>query len=134
MSSQRSLNFVLPNGDKITHLYRVEQAFIFDYCKFENSSTGVTWKLKVGKNFISHEAREQIIRFGLSNKISPIGGKILFRLTVIAYCSFSENLVQFQFFVGRVIDKVECSLEVSCTSIVLTHVLIDTVFLIQNLQ
>lgn len=75
MTSHRTLTFSLPNGDNIVHLYKVDQAFMFDYCKFENVSSGQTWKLKVGKNFISYEAREQIIRFGLSNKIVPFEGK-----------------------------------------------------------
>lgn len=62
------------NQEESVH-YNVDQTFLFDYCKFKNNSIGETWKLKVGKNFISYESREQIIRFGLSNKITPLGGK-----------------------------------------------------------
>lgn len=75
MSSQRSLKYNTPSGEEAAILYQVDQNFVFDYCKFENTSVGETWKLKVGKNFISYESREQIIRFGLSNKILPLGGK-----------------------------------------------------------
>ncbi|KAG5890814.1 hypothetical protein JTB14_008255 [Gonioctena quinquepunctata] len=73
MSSQRQFKYTLPYGEEQVHYYTVDQAFIFDYCKFENDSVGETWKLRVGKNFISYEGREQIIRFGLSNKITPLG-------------------------------------------------------------
>lgn len=80
MTSQRTLKFTLPNGDEVTHLYKVDQAFIFDYCEFDTSTSDQTWKLKVGKNFISYEGREQIIRFGLSNIILPLEGKSFIHL------------------------------------------------------
>ncbi|CAG9854211.1 unnamed protein product [Phyllotreta striolata] len=73
MTSQRILRVLNPNGEEKTITYSVDQSFVFDYCKSSNISVGETWKLKVGKNFISYESREQIIRFGLSNKITPFG-------------------------------------------------------------
>ncbi|XP_028136673.1 nidogen [Diabrotica virgifera virgifera] len=73
MTSQRVLRVLNPKGDETVQYYTVDQNFVFDYCKFANISVGDTWKLKVGKNFISYESREQIIRFGLSNKITPLG-------------------------------------------------------------
>lgn len=75
MTSQRTIKFALPNGEQNAFVYKIDQAFIFNQCKFENTTVGQTWKLKVGKNFVSYEAREQIIRFGLSNKIVPLGGE-----------------------------------------------------------
>lgn len=75
MTSQRLFKYVTPTNAEYAHLYTVDQTFVFDYCKFENKSVGESWKLKVGKNFISYETREQIVRFGLSNKITPLGGK-----------------------------------------------------------
>lgn len=74
MSSTRSLKYNNEHDEEVTLYFNVEQIFKFDYCKYENVSTGETWKLKVGKNFISYEAREQIIRFGLTNKVMPLGG------------------------------------------------------------
>lgn len=74
-SSKRTLSYTNFDGTEITIQFTVDQNFIFDHCKFENSVVGTTWRLKVGKNFISYEATEQIVRFGLSSKISPIGGK-----------------------------------------------------------
>ncbi|CAH1160142.1 unnamed protein product [Phaedon cochleariae] len=73
MTSQREFRYNDPNGDEVVMVYNVDQTFVFDYCEFDNQSVGETWKLKVGKNFISYESREQIIRYGLSNKITPIG-------------------------------------------------------------
>nr|CAI5831592.1 unnamed protein product [Callosobruchus analis] len=72
-AAQRSFWYEAPNGERITHHYKVQQSFKINECPFENISVPETWTLKVGKNFISYEAREQIIRFGLSNKIVPLG-------------------------------------------------------------
>lgn len=76
MSSTRNFKYTNAlNNEEIVYVYTVEQSITFDYCKFENTSVGEVWKLKVGKNFISYESTEQIIRFGLSNKIVPFGGE-----------------------------------------------------------
>lgn len=74
-SSNRVFKYQDENGTEIVHPYSVYQSFQFEECKYRNSSFGNSWKLKVGKNFISYEATEQIIRFGLSNKVTPIGGE-----------------------------------------------------------
>ncbi|KAJ8922644.1 hypothetical protein NQ315_007676 [Exocentrus adspersus] len=73
MTSQRSFRYVTVTGEELVQQYSVEQTFLFDYCKYENKSVGESWKLKVGKNFISYETREQLVRYGLSNKITPLG-------------------------------------------------------------
>ncbi|XP_044255979.1 nidogen [Tribolium madens] len=73
MSSTRFFKYLNENKEEITVSYDIEQVYTFDYCKYENVSLGETWKLKVGKNFISYESKEQIIRFGLTNKIMPLG-------------------------------------------------------------
>lgn len=74
-SSSRSFSYTNLDGNELVVPYTVDQSFVFDYCKFVGNPVGVTWRSKVSKNFISYEAREQIVRFGLSNKIGPIGGK-----------------------------------------------------------
>lgn len=78
-SSQRVLKYSdAVNGDQELH-YTIKQNFVYDFCKYGNDTkVGTTWKLKVGKNFISYESREQIIRFGLSNKIGPLDGEFTF--------------------------------------------------------
>ncbi|XP_057670529.1 nidogen [Diorhabda carinulata] len=73
MVSQRTFRVLNKNGNEMVYFYTVDQSFVFDYCKYGNITLGETWKLKVGKNFINYESREQIIRFGLSNKIIPLG-------------------------------------------------------------
>ncbi|CAH0560102.1 unnamed protein product [Brassicogethes aeneus] len=74
MSSQRSFKYVNAlNNQDVVYVYNVEQAFTFDSCLHDNTTVGAIWKLRVGKNFISYEAREQIIRFGMSNKVIPFG-------------------------------------------------------------
>lgn len=64
------------DGKEVVTPYTIDQTFIFDYCKYDAVPVDSTWRLKVGRNFISYESREQIIRFGLSNKVTPLGGKL----------------------------------------------------------
>lgn len=64
------------HGQQVTQLYRVDQNFMFNFCKFEHTPVGTTWRLKVGRNFIAFDKKERIIRYGLSNKIGPLGGNV----------------------------------------------------------
>ncbi|XP_017775713.1 PREDICTED: nidogen-2 [Nicrophorus vespilloides] len=59
------------NKQVIEEPYHIVQTITFDYCKHEELPLSTVWKLKVGKNFISYESREQIVRYGMSNKITP---------------------------------------------------------------
>lgn len=63
------------SGSDATQVYTIDQNFVFDYCKYEARPVGVTWRLRVGRYFIAFDNREKIIRFGMSNKIGPLGGK-----------------------------------------------------------
>lgn len=65
------------NGDDAVQVYSIDQNFLFDYCKYEAVPVGVTWRLRVGKYFVGFDNREKIIRFGMSNKIGPLGGNFL---------------------------------------------------------
>ncbi|KAL1489768.1 hypothetical protein ABEB36_013702 [Hypothenemus hampei] len=71
MSSERTYSF--NDGREIVNRFKIEQSLKFNTCPFDNDTVGESWNLKVGRNFISYESREQIIRFGISNKITPIG-------------------------------------------------------------
>lgn len=75
-TSSHHFTYTDANNYKETIYYTVDQSFTFNYCKYEPQPTGTTWKLKVGKNYIKYEKNEQIVRFGISNKIVPIGGKV----------------------------------------------------------
>lgn len=76
MESERPYIIAGPDGQETVHVFKVVQNLKFATCPHENDTEiGESWTLKVGRNFISYEAREQIIRFGISNKISPFGGK-----------------------------------------------------------
>lgn len=72
--STRILKYNDSYGNSVELPIKVRQDLLYDYCKHTTPPLGTTWKLKVGKNFISYEEREQIIRFGLSNKIGPLDG------------------------------------------------------------
>lgn len=62
------------SGSDAVQAYSIDQNFLFDYCKYETLPVGVTWRLRVGKYFVGFDNREKIIRFGMSNKIGPLGG------------------------------------------------------------
>lgn len=62
------------NDAEATQVYTIDQNFIFDYCKYQPHPVGTTWRLRVGRYFIGFDNREKIIRFGMSNKIGPLGG------------------------------------------------------------
>lgn len=77
METERPFIVALADGQEIVNVFKIVQNFKFSTCPYENDTDfGGTWTLKVGRNFISYEAREQIIRFGISNKITPFGGTI----------------------------------------------------------
>ncbi|CAH1124061.1 unnamed protein product [Ceutorhynchus assimilis] len=73
MSADRAYIYTSQDAQEITNVFRIEQTLEFGSCAYINDTVGESWTLKVGRNFISYESREQIIRFGLSNKITPIG-------------------------------------------------------------
>lgn len=64
------------NREEIT--YTIEQTIEYTPCKFGKASDGSSWRIKVAKNYISYENKEQILRFGMSNKAVPLGGKFLY--------------------------------------------------------
>lgn len=74
--STRLLKYNDSYNNQIELPLKIKQDILYDYCTHITPQIGITWKLKVGKNFISYEAREQIIRFGLSNKVGPLDGNI----------------------------------------------------------
>lgn len=67
--------YTYPNfsGTEAAQVYSIDQSIVFDYCRYEATPVGTTWRLKVGKYFVGFDARERIIRFGMSNKIGPLG-------------------------------------------------------------
>ncbi|KAK5643749.1 hypothetical protein RI129_007594 [Pyrocoelia pectoralis] len=75
LQSLSTKTFTYPNlqGDSVSVEFSADQSIIFDYCKFNPVPIGTTWRIKGAKNFISYETREQLARFGLSSKISPLG-------------------------------------------------------------
>ncbi|KAF5302810.1 hypothetical protein FQA39_LY01990 [Lamprigera yunnana] len=72
-SSTKFFTYKNLNQESVSVEFNIDQTIIFNYCKFKTTSPGTTWRSKASKNFISYESREQLVRFGLSNKISPLG-------------------------------------------------------------
>lgn len=54
---------------------RVSQTFTFNSCRFAPPSTEDTTPstLKISKNYLGYENRENIVRYGMTNKIFPLG-------------------------------------------------------------
>ena len=80
-NGRRVLRF---EGSSLEIPFTVEHAVEFDeypcakYSNISSSSSnnaGVL-KLKVGRNFVTYDAREQIVRYAMTNKISPANGKL----------------------------------------------------------
>ncbi|XP_023943283.2 nidogen [Bicyclus anynana] len=55
------------------YVQRVTQTFAYNPCKFAPPSEDPPMTLKVFKNYLGYEPRENIIRYGTSNKIRDIG-------------------------------------------------------------
>ncbi|PZC85068.1 hypothetical protein B5X24_HaOG202832 [Helicoverpa armigera] len=54
---------------------RVSQSFFFNTCRFAPPSPefNTPSTLKISKNYLGYETRENIVRYGMSNKIFPLG-------------------------------------------------------------
>ncbi|XP_031340654.1 nidogen-like [Photinus pyralis] len=72
-SSAKSFTYNNLEGNSVTIEFSLDQSVIFDYCKYSAVPVGTTWRVKSSKNFISYESKEQLARFGLSSKVSPVG-------------------------------------------------------------
>ena len=52
----------------------VEHVINYEECPFASLDNTTVLKLKVGRNFVTYDARELIVRFAMTNKISPLQG------------------------------------------------------------
>lgn len=55
--------------------FNIDQTIEYTPCKYAKTSDQSTWKLKISKNYINYESKEQILRFGMSDKVAPLGGE-----------------------------------------------------------
>lgn len=74
--AQSTQRFKNSETDEI-YEFTIEQNIEYEPCKYSTTPQEPSWKLKVSKNFIGFENVEQIIRFGMSNKVTPMGGRSL---------------------------------------------------------
>lgn len=65
--------------------YSIQQYIDYNVCKYASPPDHLSWKLKVSKNFIGFENKEQIIRFGMSNKVTPISGMLVSPYRLLHY-------------------------------------------------
>jgi len=72
--SHSSLKFQW-DGNPLDNLFNVEQVIRYSECVYSPKNIS-TYRLKVARNFISYEAREKIIRYAMTSKVTPLGGKI----------------------------------------------------------
>ncbi|KAJ4430235.1 hypothetical protein ANN_22447, partial [Periplaneta americana] len=69
--SQSSLKFQL-DGTPVDNPFNIEQVIRYNECQFSPKNIS-TFRLKVTRNFISYEAHEKIIRYAMTNKVTPLG-------------------------------------------------------------
>ncbi|XP_069687047.1 nidogen [Periplaneta americana] len=69
--SQSSLKFQL-DGTPVDNPFSIEQVIRYNECQFSPKNIS-TFRLKVTRNFISYEAHEKIIRYAMTNKVTPLG-------------------------------------------------------------
>lgn len=84
--SHSSLKFQW-DGNPLDNLFNVEQVIRYSECIYSPKNIS-TYRLKVARNFISYEAREKIIRYAMTSKVTPLSGKIQcmsHELTVITH-------------------------------------------------
>jgi nidogen (entactin) len=72
--SQSSLKFQL-DGSPVDNPFSIEQVIRYNECLYSPKNVS-TYRLKVARNFISYESREKIIRYAMTNKVTPLGGKV----------------------------------------------------------
>lgn len=51
----------------------ISQQFTYSPCPHSQSEDDVPATLKVSRNFLGYESRENIVRYGMSNKVTPLG-------------------------------------------------------------
>lgn len=59
----------------IDYPFTIDQSITYNVCLYASLEDSVvdTYTLKVAKNFLGYESREHIMRYGMSNKITPLG-------------------------------------------------------------
>lgn len=68
--SHSSLKFQW-DGNPLDNLFNVEQVIRYSECIYSPKNIS-TYRLKVARNFISYEAREKIIRYAMTSKVTPL--------------------------------------------------------------
>ena len=111
--SQSSLHFQL-DGSPLDTPYSVEQVIQYNECAYSQKNVS-TSRLKVARNFISYESREKILRYAMTNKISPLGGMSLHSSgcylssanpsnSTILTCMFNTRFIYFLFIIVHFIS------------------------------
>ena len=57
--------------------YTVKSVVRYEECRYSPLTNTTVYKLKVGRNFVTYDVRELIVRYAMTSKISPLEGKIL---------------------------------------------------------
>lgn len=61
-------------GSSLDIPFSVDNVIHYEECPFAALDNNTVLKLKVGRNFVTYDARELIVRFAMTNKISPLQG------------------------------------------------------------
>lgn len=55
--------------------FSVESSITYEECLFSSLGNTTVLRLKVGRNFVTYDARELIVRYAMTSKIAPLEGK-----------------------------------------------------------
>lgn len=67
--------------------FAVDHVIHYEECPFASLDNTTVLKLKVGRNFVTYDARELIVRFAMTTKISPLQG-----LTIFKFNDYSNSI------------------------------------------
>lgn len=58
--------------------YTVKSVVKYEECRFSPLPNTTVYKLRVGRNFVTYDVRELIVRYAMTSKISPLEGNCNF--------------------------------------------------------
>ena len=61
-------------GSVLDHPFIVEHQVNYEECPYSQMPENTVLKLKISRNFVTYDEREQIVRYAMTSKISPLEG------------------------------------------------------------
>jgi len=72
-------------GSVLDQPFTVEHHIHYEECPYSQMANNTVLKLKISRNFVTYDEREQIVRYAMTSKISPLEGRTLKEIQSILY-------------------------------------------------